>query len=79
MLSDSGRRIVTPRSSESLLQLHLEDVDQVVHVLLLFGDRLLQRLEVCPDEFDLGLVVLQRLRPRLDTGDTGKAGKDERA
>ena len=44
-----------------LLQLQLEDVDQLVHVILLLRDRLLQRLEVCPDELDLALVVLQRL------------------
>ena len=48
-------------SASLLLQLHLEDVDEVVHVLLLLLDRLLQRLEVCPDVLDFALVVLQCL------------------
>ena len=48
-----------------LLQLHLEDIDEVVHVLLLLLDRLLQRLEVRPDVFDFALVVLQCLWTRL--------------
>ena len=48
-----------------LLQLHLEDVDEVVHLLLLLLDRLLQRLEVRPDVLDLALVMLQCLWTRL--------------
>ena len=57
-----------------LLQLHLEDVDEVVHVLLLLLDRLLQRLEVCPDELDLALVVLQRLCAGLMVRGQGEVG-----
>ena len=53
-----------------LLELHLEDVDEVVHVFLLLLDRILQRLEVRPDVLDFALVVLQRLRARLQSPTT---------
>ena len=48
-----------------LLEFHLEDVDEVVHIFLLLLDRLLQCLEVRPDVLDFTLIVLQRLRARL--------------
>ena len=53
-------------STRLLLELHLEDVDEVVHVFLLLLDRLLERLEVRSNVLDFALVVLQRLRTRLD-------------
>ena len=52
-----------------LLELHLEDLDEHVHVLLLLLDRLLQRLEVRADVVHLRLVVFGRLRARLGTYD----------
>ena len=62
---DNGHACALPRlrilPARLLLQLHLEDRDELLHELLLLLDRLLQRLEVCPDELDLALVVLQRL------------------
>ena len=52
-----------------LLELHLENLDEHVHVLLFLLDRLLQRLEVRADVVYLRFVVFCRLGARLGTYD----------
>lgn len=48
-----------------LLELHLQDLNDALHVLLLALNRLLQRLEVLADKLGLGSVVGRGLCPGL--------------